>query len=87
MVFLHMDIRKVAGSNIRLFRQNRGMTLQNLSDVTGMSRTYLTDIELGKKAITIVRLEKIAKALKIKTNVLLIPKAFQIPKEFESREN
>jgi transcriptional regulator with XRE-family HTH domain len=72
-----MDIRVVVGDNIKIIRHIRKMTLEDLSKATGMSRTYLSGIELGKNAVTVVRLEKIAKALKIKPGILLAPKAFE----------
>ena len=53
------------------------MTLDDLSIITGMSRTYINDVELGKNAITVVRLEKIAKALKVDTSLLLIKDAYK----------
>jgi transcriptional regulator with XRE-family HTH domain len=73
-----MDIRQIVGNNIKFIRHKRDMTLDDLSILSGMSRTYINDVELGKNAITVVRLEKIAKALKIKTNILLIPKGYEL---------
>jgi transcriptional regulator with XRE-family HTH domain len=73
-----MDIRQIVGNNIKFIRHKKDMTLDDLSILTGMSRTYINDVELGKNAITVVRLEKIAKALKVKPNILLIPKGFEL---------
>jgi len=72
-----MDIRLLVGNNIKFIRHKRNMTLDDLSIITGMSRTYINDVELGKNAITVVRLEKIAKALKVDTSLLLIKDAYK----------
>ena len=66
-----MDIKQIVGDNIKGIRNTRGMTLDDLSIITKMSRTYINDVELAKSAITVVRLEKIAKALKVPLNVLI----------------
>jgi DNA-binding Xre family transcriptional regulator len=66
-----MDIKQIVGNNIKFIRHKRDMTLDDLSILTGMSRTYINDVELGKNAITVVRLEMIAKALKVKPSILL----------------
>jgi len=72
-----VDIRRAVGDNIKFIRHKRDMTLDDLSILSGMSRTYIHDIELAKNAITVVRLEKIAKALKVKTSLLLEPGAYK----------
>ncbi len=41
------------------------MTLDDISILTMMSRTYINDVELCKYAISITKLEKIAKALEV----------------------
>jgi transcriptional regulator with XRE-family HTH domain len=53
------------------------MTLDDISILTKMSRTYINDVELAKNAVTIVRLEKIAKVLKVTPALLLTPDAYR----------
>lgn len=65
------NINKRAGSNIRKFRKRRGWTQEKLAFETNMHRAYIGQIERGEKNIGIKNLEKISKALNIKTKDLL----------------
>ena len=67
-----MDIRRVTGDNIRFIRQRRKLSQEALAAKAGISISYLKYVEEGKKyAISIVKLEKIAKALKVAPGLLL----------------
>jgi len=72
-----MDIKQIVGDNIRFIRQKKNLTLDDISILTKMSRTYINDVELSKNAITIVRLERIAKALKVEPSLLLTKDAYR----------
>ena len=72
-----MNIKQVVGDNIRFIRQKRNLTLDDISVMTKMSRTYINDVELAKYAISVVKIEKIAKALKIEPSLLLIKDAYK----------
>ena len=50
-------------SPIRAFREYRGLTLQELSNGTNLSISYLSEIERGRKAGSVSALSKIAAAL------------------------
>lgn len=78
-----MDIKQVVGDNIRFIRQKRNLTLDDISILTKMSRTYINDVELSKNAITIVRLERIAKALKVDPALLMTKDAYRNIQEKE----
>lgn len=53
-------------------RNNKKLTLKQLQDLTGISKTTLNDIENGKNSPTLDQLEKIAKALNIRISDLYI---------------
>ena len=44
-------------------RHNKNITLKQLQDLTGITKTALNEIENGKKSPTLDQLEKIAKTL------------------------
>jgi transcriptional regulator with XRE-family HTH domain len=67
----------IVGDNIRFIREKRKLTQEDLSAMTGMSKTFIGDIERAMKAPTIVSVEKIAKALKIEPYQLLIPETYK----------
>jgi transcriptional regulator with XRE-family HTH domain len=52
-------------SPIRVWREHRGMTLDQLSDATGKAKGYLSEIESGKKTGTLDTLKAIAAALRV----------------------
>jgi transcriptional regulator with XRE-family HTH domain len=72
-----MDIRQVIADNIRFLRIKKEMSQEALAAKAGISISYMGYIERGEKAITVVRLEKIAKALRVKPGVLLEPEAYR----------
>ena len=49
--------------NIKKFRKQKGLTQLKLSILAGVSKEYITAIELGKRAPSIKRLDMIARAL------------------------
>lgn len=51
------------GKNVRRRRRERGMTVQQLAEASGMSRRMLTQLELGQANPTLITLDKIARAL------------------------
>ena len=50
-------------SQIRLLRQQKGYSQENMADMLGLSTTAYGDIERGKTDVTISRLQQIATAL------------------------
>ncbi len=72
-----MGIKQIVGDNIRFIREKRGWTQEDLSIKTKMSKTFIGDIERGQKSPTIISLEKIAKALRVKPSQLLEPESYR----------
>jgi transcriptional regulator with XRE-family HTH domain len=58
-----MDMRKLVGDNCARIRKAKGMTQEELSDRSGLSQQYLSDLERGKRNPTIVTIYHIAQAL------------------------
>ena len=53
-------------------RNNKKLTLKQLQDLTGISKTTLNDIENGKNSPTLDQLEKVAKAMNMRISDLYI---------------
>ena len=53
------------------YRKNQGMTLQDLSENTGLAVSYLSEIERGRKAGSAAALSRIANALDTTIDVLV----------------
>ncbi len=53
------------GDNIRAVRKQRGYSQEEFADIAGFSRSYYTEIETGKRNISILNFIKIIEALKV----------------------
>lgn len=59
------------GNKIREIRQSKGLSQEQLAEIAEVHRTYVGMIERAEKNITLVSLEKIAKALEVEIGELL----------------
>ncbi|HYX72397.1 MAG TPA: helix-turn-helix transcriptional regulator [Nitrososphaera sp.] len=59
------------GQKVRTERQKQGLSQEELAEKAGVHRTYIGMIERGEKNITLLNIEKIAKALEIPLDKLL----------------
>jgi XRE family aerobic/anaerobic benzoate catabolism transcriptional regulator len=63
------------GARIRAGRQARGLTLAEFADAVGLSRSFLTDLELGRANVSLQGLGKVADALGVSSAALIAPDA------------
>jgi len=68
-------LTQTVGQNLRRLRTRRGLSLERLAQVSGVSRSMLGQIELGQSAPTINVLWKIAQALEVPFSALLAEQA------------
>lgn len=66
-----VQISKEVGKRIRLSREKRGWTQEQLAFEAELHRAYIGQIERGEKVIGIENLQKIAKTLNTKMSKLL----------------
>jgi transcriptional regulator with XRE-family HTH domain len=59
------EIQKVLGQSIRKHRVRLDLTQEQLSEKSQMHRTYLADIERGKRNPSIETVRRLAQALEI----------------------
>ena len=59
------------GDNIRKIRKERGYSQEEFADIAGFSRSYYTEIETGKRNISILNLIKIIEALNVDPNEII----------------
>jgi transcriptional regulator with XRE-family HTH domain len=72
-----VDIKKVAADNIKNLRQKRGLTQEALAFDADVARSYIGYVERAEKTLSIVTLQKIAKALRVKPGLLLEPEGYR----------
>lgn len=51
------------GRAIRQLRNEKQISQEEFADMCGMHRSYMSDVELGKRNISLENIEKIARAL------------------------
>jgi transcriptional regulator with XRE-family HTH domain len=68
-----MDMRKLVGRNVGRIRRERGLTQEQLAEVSGFSQQYISGLEQGRRNPTIVTLYELATALGVSHLDLLRP--------------
>lgn len=63
------------GDKIRYVRELRGLTLQQLSEIAGISATYISDVENHRSNMSIKSLTKLSMALNVDQSYFLDEKA------------
>jgi len=66
-----MTILQKFGLRIKELRSTKGITQEDLAELSGLSRQYVGDVERGNRNISLVNIEKIATALEITLSELL----------------
>lgn len=59
------------GKRIRILRTRQGLSQSQLADSAGVSQTYLSEVEAGKRNVSVPYLEAIAQRLSIPVHELL----------------
>ena len=62
---MQTDIQKSFGSTIRKLRISKGISQETFADLCNLHRTYISDIELGKRTVSLENIERIALALQV----------------------
>lgn len=60
-----MDIVKVFGINVRRYRNEKGISQEKLAELSGLHRTYISDVERFQRSISLENIQRIADALEI----------------------
>ena len=58
-----LDIKRVFGTNVRFYRERKGLTQEELAEKSELHRTYISDIERFQRSISLSNIQKIADAL------------------------
>jgi transcriptional regulator with XRE-family HTH domain len=66
-----VEIQARLGSNVRRLREAQGWSQEDYADRAGIHRTYVSDIERGKRNPTVTVVEKLAKPLGVSAGSLL----------------
>ena len=58
-----MELKDLLATNLRLLRQDRGLTQEDLADRTGLSSRYVGSVERARVSASVTVLGKLADAL------------------------
>lgn len=72
-----MDIKDKVGDRIRELRHELGLSQEALGNKAGVDRTYVTDVENGRRNISVEVLEKLIKALEVSFQDFFSAKVFR----------
>ncbi len=68
-----MDVRKLVGENFARIRREKGLTQEQVEELSGFSQQYISDLENGKRNPTIVSLYELAEVLGVSHVDLVAP--------------
>ena len=60
-----MDVKILVGQRVKELRNKLGISQEELADLAGLDRTYITSVECGKRNISIMNIEKLSIELKV----------------------
>ena len=66
------DILKLFGRNVRLNRQKKNWSQEQLAEACELHRTYISGIEGGNRNVSLINIDKIATALGVAISTLLV---------------
>jgi len=68
---MEQKIKELFGTRVRERRLALGLTQQELADRAGLHRSYIGEVELGRRNVTLESAAKIAKVLQVDVASLL----------------
>jgi transcriptional regulator with XRE-family HTH domain len=61
------DLRKILASNMKFYRNQRGLSQERLAEIANTATNYIALIETGKRFPSLKMLEKLANGLNVDT--------------------
>ena len=58
-----MNIKEKFGQKVKTLREEKSMSIEHLANISNVDRNYISDIEKGKRNVSITIMEKIIIAL------------------------
>lgn len=60
-----LDIAVRFGAAVRAIRRRTGISQEELADRCGLHRTYISDVELGKRNVSLENIERLSHGLSV----------------------
>ena len=68
-----MDMRELVGRNVKRLRQEKGLTQEQLAELSDFSQQYISGLEQGRRNPTIVTIYELATVLGVSHIELVSP--------------
>lgn len=65
------------GKRLRALRRERSLSQEQLAELSGLDRTYISSAEIGKRNVTLQTINTLAEALGVDPSVLVSETAFR----------
>ena len=72
-----MNIKEKFGQKVKTLREEKAMSIEHLANISDVDRNYISDIEKGKRNVSITIIEKIIIALESDFNGFFNDKIFK----------
>lgn len=60
-----MNLKENFGHKIKFLREQKGYSIEYLANIANIDRTYISDIEKGKRNVSLLIIEKLSKSLEV----------------------
>lgn len=67
-----MNILEVFGSNLKKYREDKHISQEKFAEISGLHRTYISDIERFQRNVSLLNVQKIADAIGLDAYKLLM---------------
>ncbi len=67
-----LDVKKHFGTSVRNWRNQLGLSQEQLAERADLHRTYISDVERGARNVSLESIEKLARALEVSVSTLLL---------------
>lgn len=65
-----MEIKEKFGLKIKSLREKKEISIEHLANISNVDRNYISDIEKGKRNVSITIIEKLSKGLEVEIQEL-----------------
>lgn len=65
------ELQRVVGTNLRLYRQAKGLSQEDFAEALGAHRTYMGSVERGERNLSLRSVERLADAIDVEPLELL----------------
>ena len=77
LILYAMNIKEKFGQKVKILREEKGLSIENLANISNVDRNYISDIEKGKRNVSIEIIEIIINGLESDFETFFNDKGFK----------